>query len=97
MSDGIHDSPINISGGQMREAKRQLRVQRVVGRTDTQLLDALQNLPHRIDIIYKRGLPKSDSVPSLRDQINRFLDAEVGAANDKVSGQSGRGEASDSQ
>lgn len=32
MSDGIHDSPINISGGQMREAKRQsLRVQRLVG------------------------------------------------------------------
>jgi len=60
-------------------------VQRVVSRTDTDLLNALQELPCALDIIYRRGQPKSDSVPTLREQINRFLDAEASAANDKLS------------
>lgn len=58
--------------------------QRVVSRTDTDLLNALQELPCALDIIYRRGQPKSDSVPTLREQINRFLDAEASAANDKL-------------
>jgi len=36
----------------------------------------LQDLPYCLDIIYKRGTPKSDSVPSLREQIHRFLETE---------------------
>jgi hypothetical protein len=67
-----------------KKTARPRSLKRVVSRTDTQLLDALQNLPDRIDIIYKRGMPKSDSVPSLRDQINWFLDAEASAANDQA-------------
>jgi len=45
-------------------------------RTDTEILNALQDLPWRIDILYKQGQPKSDSVPHIRDQINDFLDRE---------------------
>jgi len=48
-------------------------------RTDTQILDALEALPDRIDIIYKRGIPRTLGVPSLRQQINSFLDAESAA------------------
>lgn len=49
-------------------------------RTDTEIIDALQNLPWCLDIIYKEGQPKSDSVPPIRDQINRFLDAHESIA-----------------
>lgn len=59
--------------------RRSRSLQRVVSRTDTQLLDALQELPWRIDIIYKEGQPKSDSVPPLRDQINHFLNMQSAA------------------
>lgn len=66
-------------------------VQRVVSRTDTQILDALEALPCCVDIIYKRGYPRSDSVLPLRDQINHFLDAEASAANAELryAGESG--------
>jgi len=46
-------------------------------RTDTQIIDALEALPCRVDIIYKMGEPRSDSAPPLRDQINLFLDEEL--------------------
>ena len=36
----------------------------------------LQDLPYCLDIIYKRGTPKADSMPSLREQIHRFLETE---------------------
>jgi hypothetical protein len=39
----------------------------------------LQELPYCLDIIYKRGTPKADSVPSLREQIHRFLETETEA------------------
>lgn len=45
-------------------------------RTDKQLLDALESYPWRMEIIYKVGEPKSDSVPSLRSQINYFIDLQ---------------------
>lgn len=61
------------------KSKRTPDSKRVVRRTDTQILDALEALPHRVDIIYKQGYPRSDSVPTLREQINRFLDAEESA------------------
>jgi hypothetical protein len=76
---------MNSKAKPVRKKRAAVRVQRVVSRTDSDILDALQNLPDRIDIIYKRGMPKSDSVPSLRDQINRFLDAEASAANNALS------------
>lgn len=44
-------------------------------RTDTELLDGLERLPYQMEIIYKGSLPKADSMPTLREQINRFLDA----------------------
>lgn len=43
-------------------------------RTDTQLLDALEAVPWAIEIKYVPGQPKCDSMPSLREQITRFLD-----------------------
>ena len=46
---------------------------RLVRMSDTQLLDALQELPCALDLTYHRGQPKSDSVPSRPDQISHFL------------------------
>jgi hypothetical protein len=43
-------------------------------RTDTQLLDALESVPWAIEIKCVQGQPKCDSLPSLREQIGRFLD-----------------------
>ena len=68
-------------------------LQRMVRRTDEQILNALQELPWRIDILYKRGLPKSDSMPTLREQINHFLDIEASAPNDQAARGSATGTA----
>lgn len=48
-------------------------------RTDTEILNALQDLPWRIDILYKQGQPKSDSVPHIAPGERRRAD-DVGLA-----------------
>lgn len=75
-------------------------LERVVSRTDSELLNELQSLPYALELVYKRGTPKADSVPSLRDQINHFLEQEKSAAaNDRTersAGNAGRSQPKES-
>lgn len=57
------------------------KLKHAVSRTDSDLLNALEALPCALEIVYKRSQPRSDSVPTLREQINHFLDSEESAAN----------------
>ncbi|MBU3720732.1 MAG: hypothetical protein FGM22_08250 [Burkholderiaceae bacterium] len=50
-------------------------------RDDKARLDGLEDVPFALEIVCKRSQPKSDSMPSLRDQIDFFLsNAEVSHA-----------------
>ncbi len=42
-------------------------------KADAKRLDALQDYPYAIQLAYNDSQPKSDSVPSLRSQIDAFL------------------------
>lgn len=57
-------------------SKRKPRKTGAHKRTDAEIIDALESLPGRVDIIYKPNEPRSHCVPPLRDQINRFLDEQ---------------------
>ena len=46
---------------------------------DTKRLDALESIPHAMSISCDINQPKADSVPSLRSQIDYFLEKRAAA------------------
>lgn len=54
-------------------------------RSDTQILCELESLPYALTIKYEHGKSRGTGTPSLREQLDAFLDREASAANEKVS------------
>ena len=67
-------------GDMVRAAEcEQLERELNAGLADKQRLDALESIPHQMMISFDSGQPKAGSTPSLRSQIDYFLEQRAAA------------------